>query len=351
MNTLEKIIELMNFFPWKDFGATFLIIALIILLLTFSNIKDIRIFLHKLGHTFFKSQTGIILIASIFSVIFCSFFIIIWFKNINSFNSLENYIISLTLMLLFSLIFGTLAFLIHLALNNSFVHSNSNNSDFIKIDKKTYQEKISDLTYQNKVLGELQQLNLNRNIKLEFLGYSESTDENTLREIIQLKKTQNKETSVKVYKIENTEYYYIEIKTAHPRAGFHSENYILSSNQYFWLYNHIFSISDPWFSISRLTNEKNYSDKNQKRLDRIIQAQIKYNTKINIPALKDYQEKDFYRVDLFLYSYLLEFFGIGQSYIVPLNRIAKINHLVFGIYRFLMQGTFISLLIKDLANV
>ena len=53
------------------------------------------------------------------------------------------------------------------------------------------------------------------------------------------------------------------------------------------------------------------------------------------------------RIKVFLTSYIFEFLRLKNDGITHVSTVAKTNYLIFGIYRFLMQGTFIGIIVRD----
>lgn len=65
---------------------------------------------------------------------------------------------------------------------------------------------------------------------------------------------------------------------------------------------------------------------------------------VELPALSEASKK--LPIIIFIQSFLMEIFGLKQTYITPISFGARFIYLAFGIYKFLLLGTFISLLIK-----
>jgi hypothetical protein len=67
-----------------------------------------------------------------------------------------------------------------------------------------------------------------------------------------------------------------------------------------------------------------------------------------IKTEKEYIENNLINLKDFVFFYFLNMVGINQSFIVPYSNPARIVHMFFGIYKFLVLGTFITLVIQTI---
>lgn len=352
MATFEKLFNLFKSYPWDEFVVVLSILILIGLLLSLTNHKSSGIWLRKITLTITSGVAGILLILSIITVVFCTFFFYAWILHVHDFSSMENYFITLFLMLSLSLLFGTISFFIHLANLASYKTDNLNHKDFIANSPSLDIVKIDSLKGESDLLKRVLQF-MEDGISLNYLGYIKYSDPENLRLLIKDKTFESKACATQVYRINESDLYYIEVDTlAAPYGGYYSSNYFLSENQFVFLDNHIVLQTYPnvHFSLSYAVSNKPKKPKEYYRIIKILKAQIRYIDNIQVPAHAEYLSGNYVRINVFLYSFLLEVFGLSQNYITPLNNIAKANYLLFGLYRFLMQGTFISLLISDIVG-
>ena len=311
------------------------------------NYRRSQIWLQKLRLTFSSAISGFLLIASIVTIVFFTFLLYVWIKDINEFNSISNYVMTFFLMVVFSLLFSTIAYFIHISNVNSYKIDNIGENDYFGSQLIT--PKINRLQNEISFLSELLKL-MDSDIALTFLGYTKELNPIRLKDLIKKNAFEKRKYAVSVFRINSTEFYYISVVTAGFHGATHISNYFLADELFIHLEPRITNYPNLFFSFNNAITEKADNPTKFIRIKENIRAKIMHLENILIPSHQDFSSGKFVKINVFFMSYFLNLFGINQSYVLPISNWAKLNHIFFGIYRFLMQGTFISLLINDIAT-
>ena len=348
METLHKVRSLFKYFPWNDIYVSFLFLVLIssIIFLVSSFIKPIwfKIWLLKIRINLSFGFNSLFLVLSSLLILFSTIFFSIWFNSIQYFNSVENYLLLITLMLLFSFLFGINAYIIHVSNFRSVKIENLIPSDFIEFNKK-YSNCIEFTENEIEFLTGLVDM-IPDNLNLTLIGHSKKLDEKYIRNAIENQNFDKNNCPIRIFRINSTDNYYLESYNYALPGGKPPSftNFILTQKTLFFL-----NIADLSFGYNIMSFYEIISNNKIEHINQLkkrIKAQIQERKMVTLPTYIEFSTAKTAKINVFLYSYLLDFFGMGQKYVIPQSFMSRTNHLLFAVYRFIITGTFISLLFR-----
>jgi len=347
MHFFNKLYWLLRIYPWRGFVTALSIIALVFVVIGLVNRQRSNRWLKKLSLTFSAGLSGLLLLLSGIVVVFCAFFFFTWITNVSWFNNIENYLVNVVLLLLISLLFGTFAFFIQLSAQSSYKLDNINQGDFFRPNDMRYAQKIETAQREHLTYTEVLK-KMDSEISLTFLGYAKNVNPEKLRNDIQNNNLASK-GHLKIFKIDglSIHYAYQPIQPTH-HGGTPPANYFLTEQDFFHLENRSLSTyPDIYFDFSAAVAERLSNGKGFQKVRRILYMAIAHLEETVIPAINEFYNGTHVKPKVFLYAYIVQALNFNQNYVVPLSNLAKFNHLLFALFRLLMQGAFIGLVIKD----
>ncbi|OOQ59828.1 hypothetical protein [Mucilaginibacter pedocola] len=349
MHFLYKLFDLLRIYPWRNFGAMLCCTVLGFLIISLFNHRKSEKWLQKIKLSFSAGLSGILLAVSLVFIVFFSFFSYCWIKEVGRFDPLENYVINLTLLLSFSLLFGIIGFLIHLATAAAFKLDNINLADYYQSSQKNHLQATEKAQRKSSVWRLLSEA-MEGDLSVRFLGYLDDGDPDSIRTRIDQRSFSQDKSAMEIYEIVGLPVYHVySASISLPPHPTPPVNEFLAGGNLFLLQNRLLSTyPDLYFHFSRAVTNRLSDPKEYRKVKRIIQAEIDYIEQAVIPGTDEFYNGKHVKIKVFLYAYLIQALNFNQNYLVPLNNTAKCNHVLFALFRLLMQGTFLGLVIKNI---
>ena len=276
---------------------------------------------------------------------FSSAFFIYWLSHIKTFTTLNNYLIAISLIIVTSLSFSLLNFLIHLIDNGSHILLPDISKKEILTRKEISLLEEKEIKDEIKLYESLY-LKLKNFNEVIFLGFSSFVDVSNIKPSFNYWLNGH---PVYVFKVADLEIYYLLERNS---AG--------GDNIPSFYNNHIF-INGIFYNIDPLLNEEtsfpftltDFNSPNIKSntvmqyLKEKIKQQIEYKKNTELISEKSYSKSNVIPLSIFVYSNLFMIVGLNQNYITPTSSSAKIAHFIFGLYRLILLGGFISVLLRN----